>query len=289
MSAPRSTPTVLQMVLGRRLQDLRKASKLSAQEAGARLHIAHTTVIRMEQAKVALKWATVKALLELYGVEQPEMEQFLTLAVQANEPGWWQSYRDVLPSWFGVHISLENSATHIRGYEPHVVPGLFQTRGYARAVLSLNRPCPTPDELDRRVTLRLERQALLTRQDPAPPQVWAILDETVLRRPAGEPAVMRAQIDHLIDTFDLPNVALQVLPFAAGLHAGAFGPFTIFRFPMADFPDIVGTDALSSATYTEDQNDVALHREIFDRMSAQALSRRRTRKFLLDIRKELNG
>ncbi|KND23835.1 helix-turn-helix domain-containing protein [Streptomyces acidiscabies] len=289
MSAPRSAPTVLQMVLGRRLLDLRKAAGMSSQETGAQLHIAHTTVIRMEQAKVALKWATVKALLELYDVEKPEAEQFLALTVKANEPGWWQSFRDALPDWFAVHVSLENAATHIRGYEPHVVPGLLQTPDYARAVLSLNRPHPTPDELERRVTLRMKRQALVTRTDPPAPQLWAVLDETVLRRPAGEPAVMRTQIEHLVETGDLPNVTLQVMPFTAGLHAGAFGPFTLFRFPMTDFPDIVGTDTLASAAYTEEEPDVALHREVFDRMSTQAMSHRRTRKYLLDVRKELNS
>lgn len=287
MSAPRSAPTVLQMVLGRRLQELRRAKGLSAQQVGERLRQAHTTVIRMEQAKVALKWATVKAMLEIYGVEEAEAEEFLALTDQANEPGWWQSYRDALPSWFAVHVSLENSATHIRGYEPHVVPGLLQTEDYAHDVLRLNRPRPTPDELKRRVALRMERQALLTRQDPPPPQLWILLDETVLRRPAGEPEVMKAQVDRLVEVMDLPNVTLQVLAFAAGLHPGAFGPFTLFRFPMPDFPDIVGTDNLSSAQYSEDREEVALHREVFDRMSAQAMSKGRTREFLLGVRKEL--
>ncbi|WP_329555240.1 helix-turn-helix domain-containing protein [Streptomyces sp. NBC_00696] len=288
MSAPRSAPTVLQMVLGRRLQELRRAAELSAQDVGASLRIAHTTVIRMEQAKVALKWATVKALLELYGVKQSEVEQFLALTDQANEPGWWQSYRDALPDWFGVHVSLENSASHIRGYEPHVVPGLLQTEDYAQAVLSLNRPRPKPAELERRVALRMERQALLTRQDPPPPQFWIIMEETVLRRPAGEPTVMRAQIGRLVEAMDLPNVTIQVLAFGAGLHPGAFGPCTIFRFPMMDFPDIVGIDNLSNASYTENEEEVSLHREVFDRMSAQAMSKARTREFLLDARKELD-
>ncbi|MFG1667632.1 helix-turn-helix domain-containing protein [Streptomyces sp. Y7] len=277
------------MVLGRRLQELRKAKGLSAQEVGHRLRQAHTTVIRMEQAKVTLKWATVKAMLEIYGVDETEAMQFLALTDQANEPGWWQSYRDALPSWFAVHVSLENSATHIRGYEPHVVPGLLQTDDYARDVLRLNRPRPTQEELDRRVALRMERQALLTRTDPAPPQLWIIMDETVLRRPAGEPEVMKAQIDRLVEAMDLPNVTLQVLAFTAGLHPGAFGPFTLFRFPMPDFPDIVCTDNLSSATYSENDEEVALHREVLDRMSAQAMSKRRTREFLLNVRKELDA
>ncbi|MCT9080473.1 helix-turn-helix domain-containing protein [Streptomyces fulvoviolaceus] len=288
MSAPRSAPTVLQMVLGRRLQELRRAKGLSSQEVGAMLRQAHTTVIRMEQAKVALKWATVKAMLEIYGVDEAEAEEFLALTDQANEPGWWQSYRDALPSWFAVHVSLENSATHIRGYEPHVVPGLLQTEDYARDVLRLNRPRPTPEELERRVALRLERQALLTRQDPAPPQLWITMDETVLRRPPGGPEVLKAQVEYLIKAMDLPNVTLQVLAFSAGLHPGAFGPFTLFRFPIKDFPDIICTDNLSNAKYSEEQEEVALHREVFDRISAQAMSKGRTREFLLDLCKELD-
>ncbi|MFI8306096.1 helix-turn-helix domain-containing protein [Streptomyces sp. NPDC085927] len=286
MSAPRSAPTVLQMVLGRRLQELRRTKGLSAQDVGARLRQAHTTVTRMEQAKVTLKWATVKALLEIYGVPESEAREFLALTDRANRPGWWKSYRDALPDWFAVHVSLENSATHIRGYEPHVVPGLLQTEDYARDVLRLSRPHPTPEELTRRVALRMERQALLTRRDPAAPRLWIVMDETVLRRPAGGSEVMKAQVDRLIEVTDLSNVTLQVLPFGAGLHPGAFAPFTLFRLPMPDFPDIVGTDNLGGAQYSEDRREVALHREVLDRMSAQAMSRGRTREFLSDVRKE---
>ncbi|MFF1676101.1 helix-turn-helix domain-containing protein [Streptomyces sp. NPDC058256] len=286
MSEPRSAPTVLQMVLGRRLQELRQATGLTAQQVGGMLRQAHTTVTRMEQAKVTLKWATVKAMLEIYGVERAEAEEFLALTDQANTPGWWQSYRDALPSWFAVHVSLETSATHIRGYEPAVVPGLLQTEDYARDVLRLGRPRLTPDVLKRRVALRMERQALLSRPDP--PQLWVLMDETVLRRPVGEPEVMRAQIDRLIEATELSNVTLQVLAFKAGLHPGAFGPFTIFRFPMPDFPDVVCTDNLSSGKYSEDLSEVALYREVMDRMSAQAMSKGRTREFLEDARKELD-
>ncbi|MCW8101715.1 helix-turn-helix domain-containing protein [Streptomyces tauricus] len=286
MSEPRSAPTVLQMVLGRRLQELRLAAGLTAQEAGKRLRIAHTTVTRMEQAKVTLKWASVKALLEIYGLAPAEVEQFLVLADQANAPGWWQNFRDVLPAWFGAYVSLESSACRIRGYEPGVVPGLLQTRDYARSVLRLNRPRPTLDELERRVELRMERQTLLTRENP--PHLWVVMEETVLRRQAGPaPDVMRNQLDRLLEVSYLPNVTLQVLPFAAGLHPGAFGPFTLFRFSMEDFPDIVCTDALSRAAYSEDRDEVALYRETLDRMCAQALPKKSTRQLLADTRKEL--
>ncbi|MGW0572954.1 helix-turn-helix domain-containing protein [Streptomyces tauricus] len=273
------------MVLGRRLQELRQSAGLTAVEAGRRLRQAHTSVTRMEQAKVSLKWATVKAMLEIYGVAPAEAAEFLALTEKANASGWWQSYRDALPAWFAVHVSLETSATHIRGYEPAVVPGLLQTADYARDVLRLNRPHPTQEELARRVELRMERQSLLTRVEA--PHLWVIMDETVLRRPVGEAPVMRAQMDRLIEAASLPNITLQVSPFSAGLHPGAFGPFTIFRFPMPDFPDIVCTDNLGGATYSEDRDEVALHREIVDRMSAQALSPDRSKKYLADVREEM--
>ncbi|MGA5506914.1 helix-turn-helix domain-containing protein [Streptomyces umbrinus] len=286
MSAPRSAPKYLLLVLGRRLQELRRAKGFSAQDVGDELRLAQSTVTRMEQAKIALKWPAVKAMLELYGVEQAEVREFRALTDEANEPGWWQSYQDALPKWFAVHVSLEDAASQIRGYEIHVVPGLLQTEDYARAVLRLNRPHPTADELKRRVDLRMERQGLLTRPDP--PQLWIILDELMLRRPAGEPELMKAQVDRLIEAMDLPNVTLQVLAFSAGLHPGAFGPFTHFRLPMEDFPDVVCTDTLTGATYSEDRDEVAQHRAVLDRMSAQAMSKARTRKFLEDIRKELD-
>ncbi|MEV6010485.1 helix-turn-helix transcriptional regulator [Streptomyces sp. NPDC051976] len=285
MSEPRSAPTVLQMVLGRRLQDLRVHAGLTAQDVGRSLRQAHTTVTRMERAETALKWVTVKAMLELYGVGEAERAEFLTLTEQANVPGWWQGYRDALPSWFGVHVSLETSATHIRGYEPHVVPGLLQTEEYAHDVLAVGFPRVSAQELKRRVALRMERQAVLTRPDA--PQFWVVMDETVLRRPAGSPQVMRRQIDRLLEATELPNVTLQVHPFTAGLHSGAFGPFTLFRFAMQEIPDVVCTDSLSSAAYSEDRVEVALYREVLDRMCTQAMPKGRIRNFLGDVRKEL--
>ncbi|WP_019061544.1 helix-turn-helix domain-containing protein [Streptomyces prunicolor] len=285
MSEPRSAPTVLQMVLGRRLQDLRVAANLTAQEAGKRIRQASTTVTRMERAEVTLKWATVKALLETYGVGEAEAKEFLDLTEQANAPGWWQSYRDALPSWFAVYVSLETSATQIRLYEPQVIPGLLQTEDYARDVLRVGFPRVSSDELERRVALRMERRALLTRPDA--PQLWVVMDETVLRRRASDADVMQAQIDHLLEASQLPNVTLQVARFSDGLHPGAFGPFTHFRFQVSEFPDVVCNDSVSSATYIEDRVEVALYREVLDRMSAQAISKRRTVEFLGDVRKEL--
>ncbi|TGB15524.1 helix-turn-helix transcriptional regulator [Streptomyces sp. MZ04] len=287
MSEPRSAPTVLEIVLGRRLAALRDAAGFTAAQAAKRLRMSPSTITRMEKSETALKYTTAKALLEIYGVSQSETEEFLHLLDQATTPGWWQSFRDVLPAWFGVHVSLETAATNIRTYEPAVVPGLLQTPAYARAVLERGLPRMSSDVLERRVDLRAARQALLTRTDPSPPQLWAVLDETVLRRPAGSSDVMRGQIDHLLEMADLPNVTLQVCPFSAGLHPGAFGPFTIFRFDIPELPDVVCTDSLSRAAYGEEKEEVALFREALGEMSVYALSKEDTKRFLGDICKEL--
>ncbi|WP_186767915.1 helix-turn-helix domain-containing protein [Streptomyces qinzhouensis] len=288
MSEPRSAPTVLQMVLGRRLLQLRQAVGLSAQDVGKRLRQSHTTITRMERAEVTLKWLTVKALLEIYGVGDEEAAEFLELTDQANVSGWWQGYRDVLPNWFGVHVSLESGATQVRSYEPHVVPGLLQTPEYARCVLSLGLPRVSTEVVERQIALRRERQALLTRLEPEPPHFWAVVDETVLRRPVGPPDVMRGQLEQLLAVAHLPSVTFQVAPFRSGLHPGGFGPFSVFRFEIPELPDVVGIDSLSRATYSEDPAEVALYREALDQMSTYALSRKDTLRLLDVIRKELD-
>ena len=166
-----------------------------------------------------------------YGItDVREVDAFLALARDASKPGWWHSYDDVLPSWFRTLIGLEEAASLIRGFDPHSVPGLLQTRGYARPTsrpASRTRP---RKRSTRRVDLRLARQHILTRPDP--PRLWLVIDETVLTRPAATtgPEVMREQVDKLIEAAARPNVTLQVLPLAAGLHPAVYGPFRIFRF-----------------------------------------------------------
>ncbi|WP_328471783.1 helix-turn-helix domain-containing protein [Streptomyces sp. NBC_00448] len=285
MSERRAAPTVLQISLGRRLRDLRESVGLSAAQAGERIRVAQSTVTRLEGARTSLNYATVKALLELYGVTGPEAADFLTLVDKANESGWWQSYRDVLPGRFGVYVSLESAASQIRSYEPQVVPGLLQTPAYCEAVIRLGFPRESDDEVRRRVALRLQRQNVLTRAD-SPPFLWAVIDETAIRRPAGDRAVMAEQIERLMETADLPNVALQLHPFEAGLHRGAFGPFTLFRFPIPDFPDIACVDSLLGTAYRDESAEVELYRQTFEHLMTGALARRRTKGFLDGLRKE---
>ncbi|MGW1723836.1 helix-turn-helix domain-containing protein [Streptomyces sp. NPDC002306] len=286
MSEPRSAPTVGQVVLGRRLLDLRERAGLKREEAARILRVAPATVRRMEMAEVTLKIPYLQLLLKAYGVTDGEAEGFVQLAEEANQPGWWQRFHDILPGWFSMHVSLEGAAGLIRQYEPHFVPGLLQSEDYARGVLKSGAVGQTsPDDIERHVSLRMQRQGLLTREDA--PRLWVVMDETVLRRPVGDAEVMRAQIDKLLDATKLPNVTLQIAPFANGPHPGTYGPFVLFRFAMPELPDMVYSEYLTGAVYLDARTEVAAHLEVMDRMAAQAATAHRTKEILRDLRKEL--
>lgn len=279
------TATVRQIVLGRRLEQLRLAAGLSPQEAAGALRVNHTTIRRIERAQVGLRYLQARALLELYGCSPEETEDFLARTEEARKPGWWHHFRDVLPDWFRAYVSMEESASLIRTYDPNHVTGLFQTEDYARAVLHATSPHAPADELDRKTALRMQRQDVLARENP--PRVWAVMEEAALRRPAGETTLMRAQVQRLTDACQHPDITIQIIPFNAGLHPGLSGPFTYFRPKLPELPDIVYTENLTNAGYIEDPTDVATYQQVLDRMCAQALPPARTEEFLNTTLKEL--
>jgi transcriptional regulator with XRE-family HTH domain len=280
-----SAPTVLRMVLGKRLRHLREQARVSFEEAARALEVTPLTVRRIEKAEVGLRIPYVRELLRVYGVPAAEADDFVTLAREANQPGWWYKYRDVLPEWFSAYVSLESEASVIRLYEPHYVPGLLQTHDYATALMRVGFPNESKQDVGRRVALRMKRQDLLAK--PEAPNVWAILDETVLRRPVGGPEVMRAQFDRLTEVLDMPKVRIQIMRFGVGAHPGAFGPFHHFRFGFSELPDIVYTESLVGAVYVDRPDDVVSYLEVLDRMSVQAEPVARTRAILGELRKEL--
>ncbi|WP_093797899.1 helix-turn-helix transcriptional regulator [Streptomyces sp. Wb2n-11] len=286
MSEPRSAPTVGQVVLGKRLLDLRERAGLSREEAARVLRVTPATVRRMETAEVALKIPYVQLLLQAYGLPGEEVASFVELAEEANRPGWWQRFHGILPDWFSMYVSLEGAASLIRAYEPQFVPGLLQTEDYARAIMRGGAVGQTrPDAIERHVALRMERQSLLTRPDA--PRLWVVMDETVLRRPVGSPDVMGEQIDRLLEAADMPNVTLQIAEFATGHHPGTYGPFVLFRFAVPELPDMVYSEYLTGAVYLDSRPEVASHLEVMDRMAAQAATAQRTKEVLKDLRKEL--
>lgn len=280
MSERRAAPTVGQVVLGRRLQELRETAGLKREEAAKVLRVAPATVRRMEMAEVALKIPYVQILLTAYGVPADEVSAFVTLAEEANQPGWWQRYHDVLPDWFSMYVSLEGAARIVRSYEPHFVPGLLQTEDYARAVMEAGTIGNAGGEaVERHVSLRMERQRLLERADP--PHLWVVMDETVLRRPVSiDGRVMRDQLDKLLEFATRDRVTLQVAEFDDGPHPGTYAPFTLFRFAEPELPDMVFTEYLTGALYLDSRTEVSAHLEVLDHMTARAASTQRTEKIL---------
>jgi hypothetical protein len=238
----------------------------------------------MELGRVGFKERDVADLLTLYGItDDQERGSFLALARQANMPGWWHHYSDVLPSWFEMYLGLEQASTVIRTYEPQLVPGLLQTQEGARAIIRLgNQGVPAAD-IERKVALRMKRQKVLTQ--PEPPNLWAVVDEAALWRIDGRSA-MREQIQHLIMLAELPNVTLQVIPFYSGAHAAVGGPFTILRFSDPDLPDIVYLEQLTSALYLDKCEDVQHYLVVMDRLCVQAKSPAETIRFLDSTLKE---
>src|SRR5215472_4529225 len=203
-------PTVLRILLGAQLRRLREAKRISLEEAGHAIRASHSKISRLETGRVGFKERDISDLLTFYGVtDEQEREALRTLAVRANAPGWWHDYSDVLPHWFETYVGLEEAATQIRSYQVQFVPGLLQTGDYARAVVLLGHPDVSGRELDRRVALRLARQVVLTRPDP--PNIWVVLDEAALKRPIGGPAVMRAQLQHLLEFAQRPSVTVQIM------------------------------------------------------------------------------
>jgi transcriptional regulator with XRE-family HTH domain len=278
--------TALRVVLGRRLQELRERAELSFEESARALDVTHATIRRMEKAQVGLKVPYVEKLLRIYGVADPaEIDSFLALAREANQPGWWHRYRDVLPDWFSAFVSLEAEADQIRAYEPHYVPGLLQTEAYATTVLRAGLPHAPAAEIERLVSLRMARQELLNRKQP--PLLWVVMDETVLRRPIGRTNVMHAQISALIEATASAQVRLQIMPFSAGPHSAMYGPFHVFRFPLPELSDVACTESLVGAAYFDHRDDVSGFREALDRMCAQAAPVHRTEAILSGIRKEI--
>jgi transcriptional regulator with XRE-family HTH domain len=277
--------TVLRMLLGAQLRRLREAADVSSEKAGYEIRSSRSKISRMENGRVGFKTRDLEDLLTLYGVtDGQQRSEVLALARQSSAPDWWAKYSDILPGWFETYLGLESAAVGIRSFEVQFVPGLFQTEDYARAVTWLGHHSATAEEIERRVDLRIRRQDLLTR--PGPPRVWAVMDEAVLRRPYGGAAVMRAQLNRLVQAAELPHVSLQVIPFARGGHAGASGAFSILRFQERDLPDVVYIEQLTSALYLDQRPDVEHYLEVVDQLSGEALTPADSTAFIEQVARE---
>ena len=276
---PGGGPTVRRMLVGTQLRRLRTEQGISREQAGVAIRASEWKIHRLENGQVGFKERDLIDLLELYGVTHPvEVAALLTMAREANEPGWWLQYSDVLPQWFRAYVDLESAAVLIRTYQGQLVPGLLQTEEYTRAVIHGAQLDESPEEAERRVALRMARQTLLTQADTS--RLWAVVDEAALRRPVGGPKIMHEQIEWLIEASRLPNVTLQVLPFSAGAHPAMVGGFSILRFAGRELPDIVYLEHLTNAAYLDKDDDVDQYLHVMDQICARSEPPDRTVEFL---------
>ncbi|MGW8378641.1 helix-turn-helix transcriptional regulator [Streptomyces sp. ODS28] len=275
---------VRRILLGSQLRRLRETRGVTREAAGYSIRASESKISRMELGRVSFKARDVEDLLTLYGVtDEAERAPLLDLARDANRAGWWHSYSDVLPGWFQTYVGLEGAASHIDTYEVQFVHGLLQTEDYAHAVVTAGHRTDLPaEEVDRRVALRQERQKLLLGERA--PQFLCVLDEAALRRPIGGRAVMDAQLKHLAEISERPNVRIQVVPFDQGGHPAESGAFTLLRFPEDDLSDIVYLEQLTSALYLDKREEVAQYDDVLRRLTDSALSPSRTRDHLAEAR-----
>lgn len=280
-----SGPTVRRMLLGSELRKYREAKGISRADAGHEIRGSESKISRMELGRVGFKPRDVADLLKCYGVSDEELiDTLVQLAKDTNKPGWWQQYGEALPDWFQAYVGLEEAATRIRLYEAQFVPGLLQTEEYARAVITGGTPGPDPSVEDR-VAVRLRRQRRLEEETGV--KLWAILDETALRRPVGGVGIMARQLQRLIELCDYPNITLQVIPFSIGAHAGEAGTFTILRYPDFDLSDIVYLEQLTGSLCLDKRSDVDTYTMAMERLSVVAEPPTETRGILKSMIDEL--
>lgn len=241
---------------------------MTADQAAREVGISKSALSRVENAQVSVMPPVARSLLELYGVEEPDIDSLMQVAREARKRGWWQSYSDVLPEWFEVYVGLEAEAADIKTYESQLVPGLLQTEDYARAVIRAEHPDAPDEEVQRRVELRMRRQ-----QVDKPPKLWVVLDEAVLMRPVGGAEVMRAQIQKILKSGRQPGTTVQVLPFSAGEHGSMGSAFSILTFPEPTDPGVVYVETRAGSLYLEG-HEVRGYGALFNHLVATAKSRR---------------
>jgi transcriptional regulator with XRE-family HTH domain len=263
LSAPRHNPTALHLILAAQLRRLRLAAGLSPIEASDALRCSDSKISRLERGVVQLKERDVVDLLRLYGVGGEDAAEFLALVRRSKESGWWHQFTDVLPKWFDKFIGLQEAASVIRTYEVLLVPGLLQTPEYARAVAAADRqPAEDPQVAERRARLRMARQELLDYPDA--PKLWVVLEEAVLHRQVAAREVMCAQLHHLVEAAQRPNIRVQIIPFTAPQCVTSGFPITHLRFDPPELPEIVYLEHVRDAVYLDKAEETEQYRSILD-------------------------
>ncbi len=285
MPPKRQPPTVRLRRLAAELRRLRSGAELTRDDVASRTGINTATLYRIETARARPQQRTLVALLNLYEVAQPQHGEVVALLQGAGAQGWLRPYHSELPEEYTAYISFEAEARAVRNYESLFVPGLLQTEDYARAVVKGGMPMAGTKDIERRVQARMERQAVLVKEDPL--ELWAIIDEAAVRRLVGGPKTMCEQLQRLASVAVEPHVTLQVIPFTAGAHPGMPGSFVQMSFPDVEDPEIVYIDSMAGDLFLEADAEVRRYSTAFDNLRAVALSPENTVALITAVAKEM--
>ncbi|WP_412540548.1 helix-turn-helix transcriptional regulator [Longispora sp. K20-0274] len=287
-----SGSTVPRRQLGRRLRALRTERGLRADEVSAAIDVSRQSLWRMENGDSSVKYGRshIEALCRLYKVDEATRDGLVSLAAETKNKGWWHAFSDVLMEKYEIYVSLEAAASRMRWFNAQLVLGLFQTPDYARQIIGAKY---SGEELERLIEVRMARQAILTRTSPPALQLDAVLDEAVLHRPIGNPALMAAQLRHLVRMSHLPNVSIRIVPFAFGMHAGLnTAAFSILDFPEGPQgnrePSVVMRDGFTGDLYLDRPAEVGEFSEAFDDIVDRSLNVADSRMLLERMAKEFD-
>ncbi|MFJ6657754.1 helix-turn-helix domain-containing protein [Streptomyces sp. NPDC091377] len=276
-------PTVRRRRLGQELRRLRELKGMTAEEVAERLLVSQSKISRLENGRRSISQRDVRDLCGVYEVEDHRMvDSLMQMAKDSRQQGWWHSFGDIP---YSVYIGLETDAASLRVYDPQVIPGLLQTRGYAESLITGALPEAAPADIDKRVQVRLRRQERISAAEN-PLRLWAVLDEAALRRAVGSRQVMIEQLEHLLDMSQLPHVTVQVIPFSMGAHPGVSGQYAILEFPDAADSSVVYIEGVTSDLYLEKPQDVGRYSVMYEHLRAQALNVEQTRQFISDVVKD---
>jgi transcriptional regulator with XRE-family HTH domain len=255
---------------------------MTAEEVAERLLVSQSKISRLENGRRSISQRDVRDLCGVYEVEdQRIVDSLMQMAKDSRQQGWWHSFGDIP---YSVYIGLETDAASLRVYDPQVVPGLLQTRQYAESLITGALPETAAADIEKRVQVRLRRQQRINAQEN-PLRLWTVLDEAALKRIVGNRAVMREQLEHLVEQAQLPHVTVQVIPFELGAHPGLNGQYAILEFPDASDSSVVYIEGVTSDLYLEKPNDVQKYSVMYEHLRAQALNVEQSRQFIEDIAK----
>lgn len=282
----RAAPSVRAVQLGRELRRLREAAGLTGDAAAEPLRWSSAKVSRIENAHTPVTIPDLRKLLKLYGTAPTQAQRLEWMARTARERGWWESYADDLPREYTTYIELEAEASSVSYYGAVVLPGLLQTESYARAVTKSLILLP-PAEVERRVRVGQTRQDRLHETSGVPLDLFAILDESVLRRQVGSPEVMRDQLRQLVNLAELPNIEIQILPYSAGAHPATAGPFRILTIPHYGYTDIVYVELMDGGVFIESEKGVYRYTLVINDLRAKSLDKHQSIAFIGEIAADL--